>query len=310
MSVSPIVAVTGASGYIGSVIADALKDEAEVLALIREPTKPGQIGFSFDGDMDLLARRLREHRVTHLIHAAWDMHASSTDELERGCVKGSLALLDSARRAGVEKFILISTISAFESARSNYGRSKLKVEQAFQRFGGLVLRLGLVYGERAGGAFGVIKNIVGTARFLPLIGDGRVPQYLLDEKTLRDVVRRAVRGEFEGERQILTLAHPKPIAFRDILIQVARSREGRRLLLVPIPWRLLYCLLFCLERLGFTPNVKSDSILSFVHQNPAPDFGPMRRCSIEPAPFRATPVSSSPTESARTDGSTNGKANF
>jgi nucleoside-diphosphate-sugar epimerase len=291
VNAAPTIAVTGASGYVGSIIVEALSREGEVIGLVRGPTCCGQIAFSFDGDMDLLARRLRERRVTHLIHAAWDMQARSMQEAERSCVKGSLDLLAAARRAGVQRLIFISTISAFEGARSAYGRSKLEVEQAFREAGGLVLRLGLVHGERAGGAFGSMKKIVAASPIIPLIGDGRAPQYLLDEEALGAIVRRAARGELEAETRVLTLAHPAPVAFRDILSQLAASR-GRRPVLVPIPWRLPYFAALCLERLGFRLKVKSDSILSFIYQDPAPDFGPMRRCSIDLAPFCcATPVS-------------------
>ena len=284
MNASPILAVTGASGYVGSIIVGASKGEAETVSLVRAPTAEDQIAFSFGGDMDLLAQHLRERRVTHLIHAAWDMQASSAQEVKRICVGGSLDLLAAARRAGVEKFIFISTISAFQGARSTYGRSKLEVEQAFREAGGLVLRLGLVYGDRAGGVFGSMKKIAVTSPIIPLIGDGSAPQYLLDEETLGDVIRRAVRGEFASEAQLLTLAHPTPVAFRDILSQIAGACGGRPIFL-PTPWRLTYFAACYLERLGFQGKLKSDSILSYVHQNPAPDFGPMRRCAIDPPPF-------------------------
>ena len=284
MSTAPVIAVTGANGYIGSVIVDALKDNAKVFGLVRNPHGADQIRWSFGADQDLLAQTLRDHGVTHMIHAAWDMRASSADELEKTCVDGSFGLLAASRQAGVKKNIFISTISAFEGARSAYGRSKLKVEELFRQAKGLVLRLGLVYGDRPGGAFANLRKIVRTARIIPLIGDGRAPQYLLDERTLAEVMRRSVRGDFEGEATPFTLAHPEPVAFRDLLRRIARS-ESRRVVLVPVPWRILYIALYSAERLGMRLNIRSDSVLSFVHQNAAPDFDVMRLHSINPIRF-------------------------
>ncbi|QGM46673.1 NAD-dependent epimerase/dehydratase family protein [Methylocystis heyeri] len=306
MSGAKVVAVTGANGYVGSIIAAALKDEAEVLSLSRAPRGDNQIAFEFGGDMDLLARRLREHGVTHLIHAAWDMRTSTAKEAERICVAGSRAVLAAARRAGVEKLIFISSVSAFRSARSTYGRSKLEVEQAFRDAGGLVLRLGLIHGAHAGGAFGAMKRIATTSPIIPLIGDGKAPQFLLAEDDLKDIIVRAVRGEFDDEASVMTLAHPEPLAFRDILFRLAEE-AGCRPIFLPIPWRILYCVLLSQEKLGFKPRARSDSILSFVYQDPAPDFVPMRRHGISPKPFSCS-ASGACAESAGSERAANRKA--
>jgi hypothetical protein len=49
----------------------------------------------------------------------------------------------------------------------------------------------------------------------------------------------------------------------------------------------LYLALRSVEQLGLKLNVRSDSVLSFVHQNSAPDFGTMRLHSINPIQFSA-----------------------
>jgi nucleoside-diphosphate-sugar epimerase len=286
MTTALVIAVTGANGYVGSLVVDALKENAKVLGLVRTPGSADQIRWSFGSDVDRIAQTLRAHGVTHMVHAAWDMKTNSEDELMKTCVAGSLGLLTACRQAGVKKRIFISTISAFEGARSSYGRSKLIVEDLFRQAQGVVLRLGLVYGNRSSGTFGNLRNIVRTARIIPLIGDGTTPQYLLHERTLAEVVRRAVRGDFDREGNPLTLAQPEPIAFRDLLRHIARS-EGRRVFLVPVPWRILYLALRSVEQLGLKLNVRSDSVLSFVHQNSAPDFGTMRLHSINPIQFSA-----------------------
>jgi len=284
MSPKPVVAVTGANGYVGSIIVEALDDSARVVRLVRNPKGAADVGWAFGAEVSKLARTLQDKGVTHLIHAAWDMQASSQSDLEKTCVAGSAALLEAARLAGVTNIVFISTISAFEGARSAYGRSKLKVEALFRHANGLVLRLGLVYGDPPGGAFAKIDHIAKTAAFVPLIGDGRVPQYLLDKATLGEVARRAVSGDLGEQLQPITVASPDPILFRNLLERIAHA-AGRRILLLPVPWRLLYFVLRAAECLGLKVAVRSDSIVSFIYHDAAPDFAPLLRSGISPARF-------------------------
>jgi nucleoside-diphosphate-sugar epimerase len=259
-------AVTGANGYVGGVIAQALGPET--IRLVRRPAGPQDVAWAFGDDP---AADLRARGVTRVVHAAWDMKASRLQDLEAGCVAGSRLLLEAAKAAGAS-FTFISTISAFEGARSAYGQAKLQVERMVLAAGGNVLRAGLVYGEGDGGMFGSLRDTVTKARFIPLIGDGSAPQYLLPET----ILAQAVQAEFVG---LVTVADSKPIAFRDLLRQLATA-QGKSPVLIPVPWQILYAGFRCAEATGLKLGFKSDSVLSLVFQNPAPDFGPMRQLGI------------------------------
>lgn len=284
MSSQPVVAVTGANGYVGSVVANALRNEAKVLELVRSPKREDQIGWSFNDDSERTTEQLRERGATHLIHSAWDMKANSLQALEETCVRGSQKLLTAARSAGIQNITFISTISAFVGARSAYGRSKLEVERMTLGANGAVLRLGLVHGEGGGGLFGELRRVVRTSRLIPMIGSGNMPQYLLHERSLAAVVGRAVRGDFAGERGPVTIAKPKGVRFRDILLRIA-AEEGRSVSLIPLPWPLLYAGLWSAERIGLQLKFRSDSVLSFIFQDPSPDFSQMRSYAIDPGCF-------------------------
>jgi nucleoside-diphosphate-sugar epimerase len=279
----PLIAVTGANGYVGSIIRRALEPIAESVNLVRTPSEARDIKWSLDARSDTVAPELSRRGVTHLVHAAWDMKANNMDEIQSTCVEGSARLFDAAQAAGV-KIIFISTISAFPGARSVYGRAKLAVEQMALKAGGVVLRLGLVYGGNERGVFGSLKQVVDKARFIPMIGDGSAPQYLLHEDTLADVVRRAVAGDFDGANEPLTIAQPNGIAFRALLGYIA-SELGRHPILVPVPWRVLYLALRVTETVGMKLNFRSDSIVSFIFQNPSPDFNALDRFGIAPKCF-------------------------
>jgi nucleoside-diphosphate-sugar epimerase len=272
-----MIGVTGANGYVGGMIAGALAGQG-VMRLVRRPAGADDLAWSFATPADVLAEALRARGVTRVVHAAWDMQASRLDELEAGCVAGSARLLEAASAAGA-KVIFISSISAFAGARSAYGKAKLQVEKAVLAQGGLVLRLGLVMGS--GGMFGSLRKSVARAKIIPLIGDGSTPQFLLAEATLVEVVRAAVRGDFDAETGPVTLANPVPVAFKAILARLARE-AGQRVKLVPVPWQVFYAGFRTAEALGLRLGFRSDSIIGFIFQDPAPDFSAQARLGITP----------------------------
>jgi nucleoside-diphosphate-sugar epimerase len=279
-----VVALTGAHGYVGSIIGQAIRGDAEVVGLVRSPHSMEEIAWSFGDEPGDLASALASRGAAHLIHAAWDMKANSRAELERTCVNGSRRLIEAAKGAAVKRLIFISSISAFEGARSSYGRSKLEVERMFLDAGGTVLRLGLVYGYGNGGLFGSLRSAVRGGRFVPLIGRGTAPLYLLHEATLGEVARKAIRGAFNGATGPITIANPDGIPFRDLVRSIAEA-EGRTVTLVPLPWPLLYAGVRTAEAMGLKLGVRSDSIISFVFQDPAPAFDRMRGLGVIPPPL-------------------------
>ena len=284
MNASRVCAITGVSGYVGSVLAAALAGEMQVIGLSRRPADTTAVQWEYGSDRDITPE-LRNRKVDVLIHAAWDMRTSSLKQLRRICVDGSRRLYGMAREAGVKRIIFISTISAFQGCRSAYGRSKVEVERLTQAMGGIVLRAGLVFGPHSGGSFGTIREQVRKNSFVPVIGSGLAPQYLLHEHTLADIVLRAAAGEmdcFDGDP--IVLAHPQPWPFRDLVLRIAQA-EHRKVTIVPTPWRLLYAGLRSAEALHLNLPIRSDSVISFVHQNPAPDFSGLTKCKIAPLPF-------------------------
>jgi len=282
--VKPACAITGANGYVGSVLARALATEFDVVPLSRR-NEPGSIAWSLDSERDI-APELRQRGVKVLVHAAWDFTHPEAAENERVNVGGARHLLECATRAGVERIVFISSISAFVGARSNYGRAKLQVEELVLARWGTVIRPGLVWGATPGGMFGSLRKQVATAKFIPLIGDGRAPQYLVHEEDLGAAVLRAAQGDRALQPRI-TLAAPQPWPFRDLLLAIARS-EGRQPTLVPVPWRLIYLGLRAAEKLGMKLGFRSDSVISFIYQDPAPDFASAERSGLPTRAFSIT----------------------
>ena len=258
-------AVTGATGYVGSRMASALAAEFDIVPMGRSVGAEG-IRWQMDTAQDVTAE-FRSRNVTVLLHSAWDFTQPKAAVNWQSNVEGSRRLIAAAQAAGVQQIVFISTISAFEGARSQYGKSKLAVEQMVLAAGGTVIRPGLVWGERPGGMFGSLRQQVSKGGIVPTIGDGRYPQYLVHEDDLAALVLRAAKGEFAG--RVLTVANPKPWLLRDLILRMA-AEEGKTVKLVGVPWRVIYTALKTAETLGLKLGFRSDSVISLVYQDPAP----------------------------------------
>ena len=265
-----VCAVTGANGYVGSRIAYALAADCYVVPMGRSADDEG-IRWTFESAG--VEAEMRAHQVTALVHSAWDFSHPKASENWKTNVEGTRRLIASFQAAGGERIVFVSSISSFEGARSEYGKSKLAVERLVVEGGGTVIRPGLVWGDRPGGMFGSLKQQVSKGKLVPMIGDGRYPQYLVHEDDLAEAVRRAVdpatAAAFAG--RVLTLAHPRGWLLRDLILGIAK-KEGKTVKLVGVPWRLVYGALKLAETAGVKIGFRSDSLLGLVYHLRTPKF--------------------------------------
>jgi nucleoside-diphosphate-sugar epimerase len=284
---SQICALTGANGYVGSAIRRSLESAAwKVVPLVRQPGPEG-ISWTLDSASGL-AGELRARGVTALVHAAWAMNAVKPDDYRRTNLDGSRRLFEEAASAGIQNVVFISTISAFDTAVSLYGRAKLEAEKAASQIRALSVRPGLVWGDSPGGVFGSIEKTVRGASFVPLIGSGDYPQYLVHEDDLGRAIARGLAESWQnGSPGPITIANPEMWRFRDLVLGCA-ARLGRQIKLVSVPWRGVYLALKTAETVGVRLSFRSDSVLSLVNQNPNPDFSGLERFKIQVRPYPKT----------------------
>lgn len=280
-------AITGASGYVGSRLASAIQRDMEVVPISRREVA-GSIRWEMQNPTEI-SEELRSRGIKVLVHVAWDFTHPNAKENDRVNVEGSRQLFESADQAGVERIIFVSSISAFSGARSAYGQSKLHVESmVLERPGGVVIRPGLVWGTGPGGMFGALTKQVDSGAMIPMIGSGRYPQYLVHEEDLGDAIRKAVAGKLKSNAPI-TVAHEVPWQLRDLIKDIAR-KQGKQVTLLPLPWPAVYAGLKAAELIGAKLNFRSDSVLSLVFQDPAPDFTPANQLGLARRSYPGTPA--------------------
>jgi UDP-glucose 4-epimerase len=216
------VLVTGGSGFIGSHVVDKLRargHEPVIYDLRPSPWhEPGTVDTVLGSitDREALERALHScDAVAHLAAVADvnDVHASPEDA-ERVNARGTVAVLEAARRAGVKRIVYASTIWVYSDCVEEavdeetllpapshlYTSTKLAGElycKAYQELYGIdftILRFGIPYGPRAREA-AVIPAFVNKAlrgEPLTLAGDGSQSRRFVYVEDLADGVARGL----------------------------------------------------------------------------------------------------------------------
>ena len=127
---SRTLAVTGGTGFVGKhLLPMALAQGYDVRALTRGWKPPEDEIAWVDGALDRPETLLKLCTgADAVIHIAGLISGSKAD-FEAVNAGGTASMIDAARKAGVRRFIHISSLAAREPELSNYGRSKAKSER-------------------------------------------------------------------------------------------------------------------------------------------------------------------------------------
>lgn len=279
--------VTGANGFVGQAVCRAFRSlGCKVVALVRRPQsapegcEPRPFALGEPAAPDLLAG------VDLLIHTAYDFSLRSWADICRVNALGSEHLFDAATRAGVKRQIFISSMAAYEGCRSKYGLGKLAAEHAARIRGGLVVRPGLIYGDRNGGLAAQIAALAKKTPVVPMIGNGRYPLYTCHVEDLCELLIYLARIEWTPG-DVVTAAYGSPVTLRGLVEQV--KGVSARASILPIPWRLIAAGLWLAEAMGLRLAFRRDSVISIVHANRAPDFTAIENIPVVFRPFPQQP---------------------
>lgn len=146
------ILVTGASGFIGSRLRDALLASGSNVVAIRRPgSPPSSAGRSVEADYAAVAdleRIVGEEKPDYVLHVAGVTKGSSYEDFRLGNVMPTRNLLAALRRThpGAKRFVLVSSLTSYgPSATSaphreenpprpieHYGQSKLEAEKVVE----------------------------------------------------------------------------------------------------------------------------------------------------------------------------------
>jgi nucleoside-diphosphate-sugar epimerase len=246
--------VTGGTGFVGRHLLAALSDDnrARTTCLTRDKPRSSAAGRDVrfvEGDLTdvgTYADALRGAEA--VVHLAAQTGKASRAELTRVNVEGTRLLVEACRRAGVPRFVYVSSIAATYQHReaAHYAQSKAEAEAAV-RAGGIpyvIVRPTIVLG--AGSP--VWKGLAALARLpvLPIFGNGRARTQPVDVHDVASTMLAIVeRGRFDG--RAIDIGGPEVVTIEDLLMRIRRSLRGGEALIAHIPARPAIRLLALIE---------------------------------------------------------------
>ena len=258
-----MIAVTGASGFVGRALCQALADQGVPFrALVRTPdaTLPqarviGDIGADTEWAAALLGVSCIVHCAAR-VHVMQDTEADPLAAFRRVNVEGTRHLAHSAVQAGVQRLVFLSSLKVLgeqtapglrfnsltpPAPEDAYGRSKWEAEQALwavSRLTGLevvVVRPPLVHGPGVKANF--LRLMQAVARGLPLpFGQVHNQRSLLALGNLTDLLQLCTRHP-DAPGQTFLASDDQDVSTPDLVRELAAAM-GRppRLLPVPVSW--------------------------------------------------------------------------
>lgn len=183
------ILLTGATGFIGSTLVDTHDEKFRCVVRYGE-------SHSFENycEIDSIHSMTDwsgafEHDIESVLHLAGLAHASTftNEEYFEVNTEGTLHLAEEAVRAGVKRFVFVSSIGVNGAETNNspfsvdlkpephnaYARSKLNAELGLKKLAAktglevVILRPTLVYGPNAPGNFGMLTKLVKKLPVLP-----------------------------------------------------------------------------------------------------------------------------------------------
>ena len=223
-----MLAITGATGYIGSHLLEELKAynfKYIVLSRVR-PLDPDLRWSYFDFESE--ENFALSDNVTAILHMACG--ANSKNYMPKFELSRTRQMLNYAKINKI-RFIYLSSQSAHASMQSRYAESKKEIESLVLQQGGEVIRPGFVFGGRKAGLYGALLGITVTQPAIPKF----MPSPSIDIIDVRDLCKSIV-GILElpakAEREV-EVGINFPLGFNSFLKSI--SSDAGRSFFLPLP---------------------------------------------------------------------------
>lgn len=227
------VAITGANGFVGSHLADRLSSEGhEVVRVVRRSMAGAEFVVAQLDNVDELAAAFSGCQT--VAHCAGINREIDKQTYARVHVEGTRNVVAAARRAGVEKIVLMSFLRARPDCGSAYHDSKWAAEEIV-RDSGLdytIIKSGVVYG-RGDHMLDHLSHAFHTFPFFALVGFKAQTVRPLAIEDLVHVMRAALIDR-RLKRQTIALVGPEEIYLSEAVRRVAEV-VNKQPLMFPLP---------------------------------------------------------------------------
>jgi uncharacterized protein YbjT (DUF2867 family) len=234
---SNIVAVDGATGYLGNhLIARLREDGCPVRAIAHSAARSSDLEFlrssgaevhSADlksGNPDLQSALQGVSTVVHLIGSIAPKKGEKLIDLHAG---QTAALIEAAKSAGVPKIVLVTALGTRDGAVSNYHKTKSAAEQVVTASGMqyVILRPSLIVGRQVGNRDSKLVaryiELIKTRPSVPLIGGGlnKVQPVFIGD-LVEALVRSIQTNNYNG--RVLEIGGTETVSIKSIVERLMR----------------------------------------------------------------------------------------
>ncbi|OLC03036.1 MAG: hypothetical protein AUI15_02875 [Actinobacteria bacterium 13_2_20CM_2_66_6] len=290
------IAITGGTGFAGRHLARALLADRHDVVIVargvdkRDPSILGAGATLVAASTDDTASLRRAFSGCDAVaHFAGINREIGTQTYERVHVRGTRAVVDAARAAGVQKIVYLSFLRARPDCGSPYHESKWAAEEIVRASGldHTILKSGVIYG-RGDHLLDHVSRALYTFPFFPLVG---LRPTRLRPVFVGDVVRiaQAALVDRRLSRQTIAVLGPEELGAGDAIHRIATA-VGRTVPVVPAPVVMHRVLGWLFERTMTVPlvaaaqvRILSESVtepLPFADV-PPPDLAPTTMFSVE-----------------------------
>lgn len=221
--------ITGATGYIGSRVLSSLdrRNYRRIICLSRAKPAAAQAGVEYVL-ADLLDSGAYSGALSQcdtVLHMAAVTGKSRPAEYFRVNREGTRTLAGESLRAGVKRFVYVSSIAAKfrDQSRYYYAQSKRQAEEVVASSGlaHTIVRPTMVMGKGAPVLEGLAR--LASAPVLPIFGNGRARVQPVSVNDLTTCLLDILKGGFEGGT--LEIGGPQILSMEELLVKIRRAGE-------------------------------------------------------------------------------------
>jgi len=279
-----MILLTGASGFVGSHVAEALP--GEVRCLVRRPEAAGAVTARCEvvrgdvTDTESLRRAVEGcEAVVHLVAII----AGRPEDFDRVMVEGTRNLLDAAQDAGVRRWVQMSALGVNERSKDvvPYYRAKWAIEEAVRdsSLEWTIFRPSFIF-ARDGGILPMFARQARWSPVIPVPGDGtRRLQPIWIDDVATSFGRALERPEAAG--RVIELGGPDALTWNDLYLRLARAL-GKQRRLVHIPFAVARAGAAAAERLPSPPVTRDQLTMLELEDNVTDDRSVTELLGVEP----------------------------